>query len=274
MNKILYLSDYTSNQVLGGGELNDHELCKMLVNIEKKQCSKVTKQDLKGKKIIVSNFVTMPAQIKKHIADNSEYIIYEHDHKYLKNRNPGIYPNFLAPKTEIVNYNFYKNAKTVFCQSSFHEKIVKKNLKLNNTENLSGNLWSDENLSFIGKLNATKKLEKYSILDSLNWHKNTSETKFYCDKKNFKYELIKSNDHSTFLKKLSRNKYFIFIPKTPETLSRVVVEAKMLGVSVITNKRVGATYEDWYKLSGDKLIKKMKNKKQEIIKKVLEALNE
>ena len=48
----------------------------------------------------------------------------------------------------------------------------------------------------------------------------------------------------------------MFFPKTPETLSRVIVESRMMGMSVITNNLVGATKEDWYALKGEELIDK------------------
>jgi hypothetical protein len=106
-------------------------------------------------------------------------------------------------------------------------------------------------------------------MNSLIDHKNTREACFYCEKKGYKYELISSGDYQEFLGLLSSNKKFIFLPKTPETLSRVVVEARMMNIKVITNKRV----EDWFKLKGEKLIDYMLNKRQETTDKVIEVIN-
>jgi hypothetical protein len=49
----------------------------------------------------------------------------------------------------------------------------------------------------------------------------------------------------------------VFFPQTPETLSRVTLEAKMMNLSVITNEFTGAYHEDFYSLSGKELIKKV-----------------
>ena len=65
----------------------------------------------------------------------------------------------------------------------------------------------------------------------------------------------------------------IFFPKTPETLSRIVVEARMMGMSVVTNNLVGATKEDWFSLKGAELIEVMKEKRESITSTVLEKLN-
>ena len=41
------------------------------------------------------------------ITKNLNYVIYEHDHKYLDTRNPAVYKNFIAPKESIVNLSEY-----------------------------------------------------------------------------------------------------------------------------------------------------------------------
>ena len=64
------------------------------------------------------------------------------------------------------------------------------------------------------------------------------------------------------------------MPLSPETLSRVVVEARMMNMAVVSNKNVGATYEPWFKLKGEKLIDYMTTKREEICDKILEAINE
>ena len=63
---------------------------------------------------IVSNFINLHEDSKDYIEKNTDYVIYEHDHKYLKSRNPAMYEDYLAPEEEIINYNFYKSAKAVF----------------------------------------------------------------------------------------------------------------------------------------------------------------
>jgi len=55
-------------------------------------------------------------------------------------------------------------------------------------------------------------------------------------------------------------------------LSRVVVEAKMMGVKVITNNLVGATSEQWFKKTGVELIQEMRNKKNTIAELVIKKL--
>ena len=48
----------------------------------------------------------------------------------------------------------------------------------------------------------------------------------------------------------------------------------MMGVTVITNKLIGATKEDWFSMKGKELIDYMRRKKEDIVGLVLDALGE
>ena len=48
----------------------------------------------------------------------------------------------------------------------------------------------------------------------------------------------------------------------------------MMGMSVVTNKNVGASYEDWFSLKGKEMIDFMKNKRIEITQTIKELISE
>ena len=53
----------------------------------------------------------------------------------------------------------------------------------------------------------------------------------------------------------------VFFPGVLESLSRLVVEAKMMNCKIVTTpKLLGAYYEDWFGMSGESLIKKIEEK--------------
>ena len=158
MNNIVFIADFFSNEIPGGGELNNEELIEILdglkYRVEKKNSHLVGEDYIKKKSnswFIVANFINLPEQVKVLLYDK-KYIIYEHDHKYLKNRNPALYENYQAPESEIINFEFYKAAAAVVCQSRFHEEIVKRNLRLDNITNVGGNLWAEDILNFLEKI--------------------------------------------------------------------------------------------------------------------------
>jgi hypothetical protein len=276
--KIVFIADFFVDQVLGGGELNNEELIEMLIKdgheVKKINSHLVTAnfiEENRDSKFIVANFVNLrPSCIEA--LYNKQYVIYEHDHKYLTTRDPGQFENFIAPKEAIINYDFYKKANAVFCQSQFHRDIVYKNLELDNLVNLAGNLWSEESLDLMASLAQLPKKESYAIVHSSIEHKNTREAVKYCEYKKLPFTLVSSNNYKEFLKLLGSHKTFVFFPKTPETLSRVVVEARMMGMSVVVNKMIGATREPWYAQKGLELIQMLRQKRHDIKNMVIGAL--
>jgi len=270
MSDIIFVADYFAHQVPGGGELNNAELIKLLrekghtvTEINSYTVDRKFVEDNAKSNFIIANFVSLAGEAKTALA-SKKYIIYEHDHKYLACRNPAMYKNFIAPIQDIINLDFYSRALAVICQSTFHEEIVKNNLKINNILNVGGNLWGLQALDFFVAQCAITKNSQCSIMDSHIPHKNTSGALKLCHAKDLDYELIPNLPYYEFLRRLGTNETFIFLPQTPETLGRVVVEARMMGMKVITNSFVGATKEDWFKLVGPPLIKQMKQKREDI----------
>ena len=268
--RFVFVADFFANQVLGGGEINNEELISILKKggheVKSINSRFLSPSFLGGHSdcnFIIANFVQLSEESKKALL-KKKYIIYEHDHKYLIDRNPALYDNFQAPKEAIVNYDFYKSARAILCQSNFHKSIVEKNLNLGNIVSLGGNLWSEESLRLMEGISRAEKKKSCSIMNSNIGHKNTSEAIRFCQAKNLDYELVEDKNYHNFLRKLGSNEKFVFFPKTPETLSRVVVEARMMGCSTITNNLIGATKEPWFNLKGPALIEIIRKKRKEI----------
>jgi len=269
MSKVVFVSDFFVEQILGGGELNDFECYNLLTErgfmTHRINSHLMTTDDLEHNNIyVISNFINLNQNVKNKLAEY-KYIIYEHDHKYIKNRNPASFVDFKAPDAMLVNIDFYKNAKAVLCQSEFHLNIVHKNTKLDNLINLSGNVWSTESLEFMRNISSIEKQNRTSILKSNIRHKNTSGAINYCISKNEQYDLISDKDYYSFLSKMGKNRKFVFFPKTPETLSRICVEARMMNMSVAVNSLIGASKEKWYALKGEELINHMIQKRDNIV---------
>lgn len=273
MNKIIFIADFFANEISGGGELNNEELINIFLQkglevqkINSRDCTLDIVKNNQKNIFIVANFVQLHNSCIKFMQEKCRYIIYEHDHKYLKTRNPADYVNYLAPSSDIVYKDFYSKAIAVLSQSIFHKNIILKNLKDVNVINLSGNLWSEDILETLRIFNKKEKKDFCAIMNTNNWHKNTSGAIKFCNDKKYNIDLIEQCDYKLFLERLSNNKKLVFFPKTTETLSRIVVECRMMGMSVITNEKVGATYEDWFKLKGEDLIEEMKNRRVTIPK--------
>lgn len=275
MNKIIFLSDFFLSDITGGGELNDHELTNMFLSrgfdLKKVRCREVTLEFLKqniDSFFIVSNFATLSGDYRDFLLEKVRYVIYEHDHKYLQGRNPARYEGYRAPPNEIINKDFYSRAECVFCQSTLHKNIIDRNLNDIKTISLSGNLWSIECLKKIRQFSHKEKNGKAAVMYSQTEHKGTAESIKYCKFTKKTYDILYTLPYYEFLDKLSNYSRLVFFPKTPETLSRLCVESKMLNLKITTNKNVGAAHEEWFSLSGVELIDFMSLKRGEIFKKV------
>ena len=179
----------------------------------------------------------------------------------------------MAPPQDLVNVDFYESAIAVIAQSELHRKIIQLNLPNANVISVGGNIWTEEALSLMESLYSSKKEDVYSIMGSQISHKNTQKTVEWCVSTGKKYSVIEPQSHANFLAALSKNKFLVFNPKTIETLSRIVVEARMLGCSVLTNRdKVGALSEAWVGLSGPALVKEMRKKRETIPQLVVELL--
>jgi glycosyltransferase involved in cell wall biosynthesis len=280
MKKIIFVADFFVQDIVGGGELNNEELISRLVK-SKYEVVKVHShiftvelvEKHKNDFFIIANFVGLTEKVKESLLDK-KYVIYEHDHKYLNTRNPSSFVNFLSPEENIVNKEFYKKSMAVFCQSKIHCDVVWRNLQIKNIINCSGNLWSKEHLQIIKSNMNKKKKYDYAILDSKNSIKNTKESIEYCEKNNLSYKLIPFSNFHRYIKDLSECSYFVFFPKTLETLSRTSIEAKLLGCKLITNKFLGVASEEWIKKEPEKIYEYINTNSDTIVQKFKDCIEE
>ena len=278
---IVFIADFFVDEVLGGGELNNEELMSILHSrghtVEKAKSIHVDHNRIKqnrDSKFIVANFMGLSPECKRALTAK-DYVIYEHDHKYLKSRNPADYDLFVAPEEEIINRDFYKGAKKVLCQTEFHANIVRNNLRdFDNIESLGGNIWTLDSLAIMEQISKQDKQDRCAVMDSPIPHKNTSGAIKFCKIKGYDYKLVLAGPYYDFLRAVGENDKFVFFPKTPETLSRVVVESRMMGLKVITNNLIGATAEPWFKAKGPELIEIMRGKRDKISERIIEIFNE
>ena len=274
MKRINYIFDYFLNQIHGGAELVDNEIINELIkkgfDVKSINSRDIKKADLECE-LIISNFIELSENTKKFIQNNCEYSIIEHDHKYIINRDPSPYINYIVPSENIINKQFYKKARAVFGQSKKHCEIISKNLGLNNVINLSTSIWSLEHLDILEKNVNNKKEDVLSILDSKNPIKNSKLSQLYCQKKNINYKLIPSGDFAFVMELISKSKKFMFFPQIFETFNRLVVEARMLNCELMTNpSKLGCVSEEWFrKYKGKELINFLRNSREDFINKII-----
>ena len=266
MKDIVFIADAFYEDIpQGGAELVNHLLIQELQKngfcVEKILSFKINDAFFEAKKdsfFIVSSFLAMPANgleaLKK-----QDYVLYEHDHKYHVDRNPALYQDYKIPKNKLVYQDLYNKAQSVICQSSLHADILLKNMpSLNSVINAGCSVWDSAFLHTVKQnLKSNPKNTKAAIMLSDNPIKGQKLAEQYCIDKNIEYELISAPSPEQLFKKLLDYEYFVFFPETPETFSRVFMEAKLAGCKVITNSLIGASYENYTFSDREKLFEEV-----------------
>ena len=258
MSKILFISDFYVEHLNGGAENNDSVLVRHLSknhDVTLALSHETGPDVVEGYDlIIVSNFMFL-SPITKAKIEKTKYVIYEHDHKYAKNRDPSKYPDFVIPDKEKINVSFYENALSVIVLSEICKKVLEKNIPRATVHSIGCSLWSEEAFSILRKLESTKKEADYCILESSNPIKRTAQAIEYCEKNEIVPTLLREAGYEPFLYNMARCERLLFLPAVLETFSRVCAEAKMLNLSLTTiPKKLGFASEDIFDLSGIELI--------------------
>ena len=186
--------------------------------------------------------------------ESLDYFIVEHDHKYLRGRDPSLYTDYKAPSSAIVNRSFYENAKKVFCQSTKHGEVVRQNLKLDNIQSFGCTFWSPEHREILRKNIDKPKNNKKAVLETPNMVKGQPQAETFCQKQGLSYDTIGNPDFNQFIETLASYSGLVFFPQVFETFSRLAIEARILGCELTCNKNVSAAYEPWFKLKGKELL--------------------
>jgi hypothetical protein len=278
MNKVIFISDFFIDEINGGAERCNSALIEMLNKdfsiIEMKSLDVNLNFVAKNKNnfFIIANFFTLNEEVKNYLIDNVRYIIYEHDHKYIKNNNPLMFKNFFAPESQIQNKKFFKNAEYVICQSKMHADILYKNLLITNIVNAGANFWSKSDLMHIEKCMEMQKSIKFASMSTNNKNKGTRNSIEYAKKESIDLQLIPALGFKDFITTLGKVENFIFFPQWVESYSRVAIEARILGCKIVTNKLLGVASEPYFSLQGHDLLKKIKANNTALIKKIRKVI--
>ena len=192
---------------------------------------------------VVASFLHLPASPEnpciQYIMDHGNYVVYEHEHKYTTENNPAVYKNYKVPADFLQHTAFYENANAVFCQSAVHARVVKVNIPKATVVNLSGNLWATSHLDKLRDLKQHKREDYVAVYAHSHPFKNTEYNAKFCARKKWPYVLLGGLSPDEFMYKLASCRAFVYFPGWLETLNRVAVECRMMGVPVITNELLG-----------------------------------
>jgi hypothetical protein len=273
MQPPILISDYRlQDGVIGGSEHVNETVIKAL------GCDFLYTRDIReldpSRRYIVANLSTARSPQVIDQITRCQYIILEHDCKFLASRHPWRHPNSVAPKELIVNRSLYKNAIATFVQTGYHLDVFRRNGIEGRFFNLECGIWSNNELTHLTALHHSKATlrREFAILDSTNWIKNTKGAIQFCEKHDIDFSLISVSNWHEFTRHLAEYAALVFFPLAGETLCRLVVEARCLGMNVITSKNYGASLEPWFKLRGDKLTRFLAQRSEHNLNRIRQCL--
>lgn len=270
MSKSILLSDFTTDDpIAGGSEFVDRTVAKAL-GLEIVRCKDWV--PMSRDKILVSNISTLPQSKLDTLTNRCNYSILEHDYKIHPTRHPWRFKDSIVPINERTNYELYRNANAVFVQTQDHLDVFNLNNVKANFINLKCSIWSDEELTTFINLQAVVRNQSFAVIDSKNWIKGTEFAVKVCQDNKWDYKLISSSSWERFIWDLSSHSALVFFPVARESCCRVLVEARCLGLNVITSPNSGAFKSDWFSMRGSKLIELLRNQSKTNLDLIKECL--
>lgn len=270
--KYCFIDD--SVTALGGTALTIDALLEPNINnVEMVQTSQFSFDESKDLFYIVGNCVTLSQESFEslyYLFQKGNFCKIEFDYNYCPYRGINPHKHFTGkdcscpfgdtgylPLKQLYK-GISKNAKAVFYMSDqqrdMHLKALP-DLSIDRTFRLSSSFKQD-NFAKFKSLRDKEKNGKYAIIEGQGgWHteaKGIKQSIQYAKENNLNYDLISTKTHDAMLEKLSDYSGMIFLPIIHDTCPRVTIEAKLLGLEVITNDNSQHITEEWW---GDDLEK-------------------
>lgn len=260
MRKIIFVSDFFVEQLVGGAELSLQAIIDVCMNEKiKVRCEDVDGafiNDNKDAFWVIGNFTNLKYSLLPLIAQKLDYCVIEFDYKFCKYRNPQFHKFSEASDCDCFKTfgkrieAFYKAAKVMFWMSQAQLEIYLERLpgvkEANNI--ILSSIFSDETLDHIKELRAKSisKNDDWIITAHDSWVKGFQNTVQYCIDKKLNHRIVYPTAYKKLLEILAESKGVVYMPSGEDTCPRLIIEAKLLGCELILNDFVQHKNEEWF----------------------------
>lgn len=261
MKKILFVSDYFSDELIGGAELTSEALIESspfeVIKVKSQNVTMELLQEHHQDHWIFGNWSLIDLRLIPTIIANMEYSILEYDYKFCSYRSPEKHEVAELKSCDCHQKDwgkfvatFFLGAKTIWWMSERQQQRYLERFpdleKVNQT--VLSSVFSE---SFWIKLNQLRSSQEersgWVILASSSWIKGTEDAMNWCSRNQKNPILIGDMTPDQVLKELSRAEGLVYLPKGGDTCPRLVIEAKLLGCKLHINENVEHSNEDWFK---------------------------
>jgi len=271
--EIVLVSDLFSTDINGGAELTTEAIFENTEYVVQRIYSKDVTMELlqEGYKKfwIFTNFSSINLSLIPTIIANLKYSVIEYDYKFCKYRSVEKHKHFENEDCNCVNEHhgklistFYYAAKSLWFMSERQRAVYESTFPFLRDSNsfVLSSVFSSSFFDKISGLTKNKKNDKYVVLNSQSWIKDTKASIGWCTDNNKEYELLSGLSHDEFLQKLSESKGIAYFPSGNDTCPRMIIEAKLLDCDIQTNENVQHVNEEWFTGSTSDTINYLKSR--------------
>lgn len=272
--KILFIDDEKKTN-LGGAMLSFLNL--MEEGDDFADSSEILCKDFSGyDKLVIGNFYSSAHNrdiVEKVLNFKGDIFKVEFDYNFCRHRSPAIKamkkdvslcPHSNSEPLKILYSFLLKKAQFIF-MSIAQRKIYQELLgPLDYIDSCS--MFSNKELAEFDILSNTPKNQKSAVIKysdpNNSFFKGYENAVYFCKQLFLDYDEISDVSYSSFLKKLSNYSSLVFLPNNLDTCPRLTIEAKLMGLQVITNANSQHVTEDWWSWSSKSLLWLLKDKRE------------
>ena len=263
---VIFVSDFFRDEYGGGAEISTDALyqsspVKTYLLKSSDVDDKVINKGMQ-KLWVFFNFTQVNYNLFPSIVANCHYYIVEYDYKFCAYRS--VEKHKVDTDSECDCHNtqhgmltsaLFAGAEHVFWMSKSQHEIYQSRFPFLTEEKSSvlSSIFDVKDLEFIENLRKVRKTnplsvsDRYIVLNSTSWIKGVSDTQKYLDDNKIPFDLVSGLSYYDMLRVLSENSGLAFMPLGGDTCPRIVIEAKLLGLTLLTNENVQHTTEDWWR---------------------------
>ena len=258
MTKIVFVSDFFADQIVGGAELTTQALIEACpfeyIKINSKDVTIETLTTYQHCFWIFGNFGKFNIRLIPSLVGNIRYAVIEYDYKFCKYRSVELHKEQTGeecdcaedPQGKMISAFFY-GAEQLFWMSSLQEqRYIERFPFLEGKGRVLGSVFDKADLRKLEFLRGGHRVGPWLVQDSKSWIKGTEDAIAWCDKTERPYETFADLSRTDLLNKMYNAKGLCFLPRGGDTCPRVVIEAKILGCELKINGNVQMASEAWF----------------------------
>jgi len=268
-NRIIFVADLFSENYAGGAELTTDALIRKspfeVIKIHARNVTMDTLNNFKDCLWVFGNFASIDFNLIPAIASNLRYLILEYDYKFCTHRSIEKHKHETGHDCDCYNQNigkmvsaFYYAADHVFWMSTGQRDRYLERFPFlsERPSTVLSSVFGEEFFSKIKQINQLQSGNARSgwiVLGSKSWIKGADDAEEWCKKNNKDYRVVWDVPYEQMLDIMSKSEGFVYLPKGGDTCPRMVIEAKLLGCEVVTNRNVQHADEEWYRASPESI---------------------